>query len=69
MIGINDFVTNVEITVGSDHEGTPTSTKRKGNNTVSFYPKPGHKGNLEAAARGLPADPSIPFTAYHAESE
>jgi hypothetical protein len=57
MIGINDFVTNVEITVGSDHEGTPMSTKRKGNDTLSFYPKPGHKGNLEAAARGLRVDP------------
>jgi len=33
------------------------STKRKGNDTLSFYPKPGHKGNLEAAARGLRVDP------------
>src|SRR5260370_1976208 len=57
MIGINDFVTNVEITVGRDHEGTPTNTKRKRNSTLSFYPKPGHKGNLEAAARGLRVDP------------
>src|SRR4029077_19312081 len=48
MIGINDFVTDVESTVATDHEGTPASAERKGNNTHPFYPKAVPKGNLEA---------------------
>ena len=48
MIGIDDFIAYVEITVDADHEGTPTNAGHMRNNTSIVYLNQGTKGNLEA---------------------
>jgi len=43
MIGIDDFIAYVEITIGADHEGTPTRTGHLRNCTSLVYRRQGRK--------------------------
>ena len=43
MIGIDDLIAYVEITVGADHEGTPTRTGHLRNCTLLVYPSRARK--------------------------